>query len=128
MADEDIQKEPAPEPPPERPRRRPRDEDDDVYDVRRRGPEPIESLIPYKNPLGLSAYYVGVFSFIPCAGLLLGPTALILGILGVRYRNKHPTAGGMGHAISGIVMGSITSLANWGGVIAIVVSIAMNAK
>jgi len=127
MAEEDIQNEPAPEPRRERPRRRPRDDDDD-YDVRRRQPEAIETLIPYKNPLGLSAYYCGVFSFIPCAGLLLGPTALVLGILGVRYRNKHPTAGGMGHAISGIVMGGLTSLGNWGAVIAVAVSIALNAK
>jgi len=44
-----------------------------------------------------------------------------LRILGVRYRKRHPTAGGVGHAISGIVMGSLTSLANWGGVIAAVV-------
>jgi hypothetical protein len=127
MADEDIQEEPAPEPRRERPRRRPRD-DDDEYDVRRRPPDPVQTLIPYKNPLGLIAYYAGVFSFIPCAGLALGPTALILGILGVRYRNKHPTAGGLGHAISGIVMGSITSLANWGLLIAGLVGMAMSAK
>jgi hypothetical protein len=127
MADEDIQEEPAPEPRPARPRRRPRD-DDDEYDVRRRPPDPVQVLIPYKNPLGLIAYYAGVFSFIPCAGLALGPTALILGILGVRYRNKYPTAGGLGHAISGIVMGSLTSLANWGFVIVAAVAAAMNAK
>jgi hypothetical protein len=126
MAEGDIQKEPAPEPRPEPPPRRPRDDDD--LDVRRRQPEAIETLIPYKNPLGLFAYYTGVFSFIPCAGLALGPTALILGILGVRYRNKYPTAGGLGHAISGIVMGSITSLGNWGFVIAVAVAAAMNAK
>jgi len=128
MADEEIQKEPAPEPRRERPRRRPRDDDDDDIDVRRRQPEAIETLIPYKNPLGLFAYYTGVFSFIPCAGLALGPTALILGIMGVRYRNKHPTAGGFGHALSGIIMGGITSLANWGLLIAGVVGMAMNAK
>ena len=111
MADEEIQKEsPPPESRPERPRRPPLDDDDD----RIRRPSGVETLIPYKNPMGLIAYYCGVFAVIPCAGLVLGPAALILGILGIRYRNKHPTAGGLGHAITGVVLGSLTTLANWG--------------
>src|SRR5438105_3813100 len=123
MADEEFQKEPPPEARPEPRRRRPLDYDED--DVRR--PDAIQTLIPYKNPLGLVAYYLGVFSFIPCAGLVLGPAALILGVMGVRYRKRHPTAGGLGHAVSGIVMGSLTSLANWSGVIAMAVAIGMGA-
>jgi hypothetical protein len=87
----------------------------------------VETFIPYKNPLGLIAYYLGVFAVIPCAGLLLGPAALVLGILGIRYRNKHPTAGGLGHAITGVVLGSLTTLANWGAVIALAVAIANGA-
>jgi hypothetical protein len=106
MADEEYQKEPP------RPKGRPRPPDDDD-DIRIRRPDAVETFIPYKNPMGLTAYYLGVFSFIPCLGLALGPCALIFGILGVRYRKRHPTAGGVGHAISGIVMGSLTSLANW---------------
>ncbi|HVS34184.1 MAG TPA: hypothetical protein VMS17_01300 [Gemmataceae bacterium] len=88
----------------------------------------LKTFIPYHNPMGLIAYYLGVFSFIPCLGLLIGPAAFILGILGVRYRNRNPTAGGLGHAISGIVMGSLTSLANWGMVLFVVVGIAMSHK
>ncbi len=118
MSDEEYQKEP-PQSRPARPRP-PADYDDDD---RFRRPDPMQALIPYKNPMGLTAYYLGVFSFIPCLGLALGPTALIFGILGVRYRNRHPTAGGMGHAISGIVMGSLTSLANVGALIAMAVMI-----
>lgn len=122
MPDEEYQKEPPrPLPPP----RSPADYDDD--DIRIRRPDAVETFIPYKNPMGLTAYYLGVFSFIPCLGLALGPAALIFGVLGVRYRRKHPTAGGVGHAISGIVMGSLTSLANWGGVIAVAVSIGIAA-
>lgn len=41
---------------------------------------------------------------------LLGLAALIYGILGVRYRNRNPTAGGLGYAISGIVIGILTCL------------------
>jgi hypothetical protein len=125
MPDEEYQKEP---PRPARPLPRPRssaDYDDD--DIRIRRPDAVETFIPYKNPMGLTAYYLGVFSFIPCLGLALGPAALIFGILGVRYRKRHPTAGGVGHAISGIVMGSLTSLANFGVLIAMAVGVGIAA-
>jgi hypothetical protein len=129
MADEDIQAEPPgeePAPPP-RPRERPplRYPDEDVERVRRR--DPVESLIPYRNPMALAGYYVGVFSFIPCFGALLGPLAVVFGCLGVRYRKRNPTAGGLGHAITGIVLGSLTTLANWGVSIAVAIAIAVGA-
>jgi hypothetical protein len=112
MADEEFQQE-IPQPSRRRAERPPSDEDD--YDnVRIRRPDVVETFIPYKNPLALIAYYVGVFAFIPCVGLLLGPAALIVGIMGIRYRNKHPTAGGLGHAITGVVLGSVTTLGYWG--------------
>ena len=98
-------------------------DDDDRF----RRPDAVETFIPYRNPIGLTAYYLGVFSFIPCLGLVLGPAALIFGIVGVRYRKRHPTAGGMGHAVSGIVMGGLTSLANWGAVIVMAVAIGVAA-
>jgi hypothetical protein len=123
MADEEFQQE-APEPRRRRIARPLRDDEDD--DVRIRRPDAIETLIPYKNPLALIAYYVGVFAFIPCVGLLLGPAALVLGILGIRYRNKHPTAGGLGHAITGVVLGSLTTLGNWGVAAAVGVALAFH--
>ena len=117
MPDEEFQHE-APEPRRRRPARpRPDDDEDDDVRVRRRDAKDrfgVNTLIPYKNPLALVAYYVGVFAVIPFTGLLLGPAALVLGIMGIRYRNKHPTAGGLGHAITGVVLGSLTTLANWG--------------
>jgi hypothetical protein len=76
--------------------------------------EAVSTIIPYKNGRALAAYYFGVFSLIPCAGLLLGPAALILGILGLRYVKANPTAKGTGHAIAGIIMGGLTMLGNWG--------------
>ncbi|HZV06439.1 MAG TPA: zinc-ribbon domain-containing protein [Gemmataceae bacterium] len=76
--------------------------------------EAVSTIIPYKNGRALIAYYLGVFSLIPCAGLLLGPAALVLGILGLRYVKAHPTAKGTGHAIAGIVLGGLTTLGNWG--------------
>ncbi|HWG43350.1 MAG TPA: DUF4190 domain-containing protein [Gemmataceae bacterium] len=83
--------------------------------------EAVSTIIPYKNGRALAAYYCGVFSFIPCAGSLLGPAALILGILGMRYVKAHPTAKGTGHAIAGIIMGALTTLFYWGLTIAMIV-------
>jgi hypothetical protein len=108
----------SPEPTARRPRRRVEDDEVDVPDIRRRTDDGgISSLIPYKNGKALVAYYCGVFSLIPCAGLILGPIALIFGILGYRYAKAYPTAKGLGHAIAGIVLGGLTTLGNWGIVI-----------
>jgi DNA-directed RNA polymerase subunit RPC12/RpoP len=110
----------------DRPRRRRRGKDEDDEDEwrRRRGPrrdDPddyddggVSTLIPYKNARALAAYYCGVFSLIPCLGLILGPIALTLGIMGLRYVGAHPKARGTGHAWAGIILGGLTTLANWG--------------
>jgi hypothetical protein len=113
---------------PVRARGRPRDDDDEPSFRRDSGNDVVETFIPYKNGRALAAYYCGVFSLIPCVGLLLGPVAFILGILGVRYAQAHPKAKGMGHAIAGIVLGGLTSLGNWGVVIVIGISILMSGK
>lgn len=81
----------------------------------------VSTIIPYKNGRALIAYYLGVFSLIPCLGLLLGPAALVLGILGMRYVKAHPTAKGTGHAIAGIILGGLTTLGNWGVILAVIV-------
>jgi hypothetical protein len=105
-----------------RPRRRARDI--------RRDPtaEAVSTIIPYKNGRALAAYYLGVFSLIPCVGLLLGPAGLILGILGLRYVKANPTAKGTGHAIAGIVLGGLTTLFNWGGLIGAVVMMILGSR
>src|SRR5262249_42831092 len=89
--------------------------------------ETVSTIIPYKNGRALAAYYLGVFGLIPCLGLLLGPAALILGILGMRYVKANPTAKGTGHAIAGIIMGSLATLGNWGAVIAFGVMVGIGA-
>jgi hypothetical protein len=69
-------------------------------------------IIPYKNPHALIAYYCGVFSLIPCLGLILGPTAVILGVSGLRKRTKNPLVRGQVHACIGIVLGSLVFIAH----------------
>jgi hypothetical protein len=83
---------------PRRPaRRRPLEEEEDTDLVR--------TFIPYKNPKALAAYYCGFFALIPGLGILLSVAAVVLGIQGVRYASDNPTAKGMAHAITGIVLG-----------------------
>jgi len=67
----------------------------------------LNVLIPYRNPRALVAYYLGVFAMIPLIGILLGISAFVLGIQGLRYRRRNPTAGGAVHAWIGIVAGSL---------------------
>jgi hypothetical protein len=101
-----------------RPRRRSRrpgyreyeDDDDDDLDT----PDGTGGLIPYKNPKALSAYSCGVFALSPCVGLILGPIALILGFMGMKHNKQYPKSGGKGHAIAGIVLGSLMCLLNYG--------------
>jgi hypothetical protein len=89
-------------------RRRRRDEDDEGDDA--------PALIPYKNGKALAAYYCGVFALVPVLGCVLGPVALILGILGISYANQHPRAKGKGHAIAGIVLGVVVAPIVWGAI------------
>jgi hypothetical protein len=85
------------------------------------GDEGIATLIPYRNVPALVSYYLGVFSLIPCiGGLLLGPAAVILGFLGLRRKKSNPQAKGTAHAITGIVLGSLTFIANIAGIILMV--------
>jgi hypothetical protein len=121
MAESDFQEEP-PQPRPRRPKPPPRDEDDlDEDRFRRADDDIVQTFIPYKNPKSLVAYYCGVFSLICGLGLVLGPIALIFGILAWKYSNRHPTAGGLGHAITGVILGALTSLLNYGALILIFV-------
>ena len=70
-------------------------------------------VIPYKNVPALAGYYCAVFSLIPCFGLVLGPAAFILGILGLRAASQNPAVKGQVHAWIGIVLGGLCGLANW---------------
>ncbi len=104
----------------ERPRRRRRrddveDTDDDFEDRRprrRNDGDGTGGLIPYKNASALSSYYCGVFSLIPCAGLILGTIAIVLGFKGLAHARKYPENKGKAHAIVGIVLGSLVIIAH----------------
>jgi len=84
------------------------EEDDDGRPLRRRRGSVVDSIIPYKNGMALAAYYCGIFSLIPCLWGTLSIVAIVLGILGLGKAKKHPESKGTGHAIAGIVLGSIS--------------------
>ena len=69
-------------------------------------------IIPYKNPHALIAYYSGVFSLIPCLGIILGPIAVGFGVSGLRARRRNPAVRGHVHAWAAIVLGSIVIAAH----------------
>lgn len=81
----------------------------------------MSTIIPYKNGLALTAYYLGVFGLIPVLGLILGPLALIFGIIGVKNVRRNPQVKGSGHAITGITLGSIAIAINWGFVLLMII-------
>ena len=103
------------------PRQRPAEdfEEDDDLERRRRypsirrtdsGDEVVSTIIPYKNPKALIGYYCSIVSLLPILGFVLGPAALTLGIMGLRYVRRRPEAHGTAHAIIAIVLGSIGTL------------------
>jgi hypothetical protein len=70
----------------------------------------VATLIPFRNPYALTAYYLGLFSLFPCIGAVMGVVAIFLGIKGLKAANANPQAKGKVHAIVGIVCGAIFGL------------------
>lgn len=136
-SDDDRPRPPKPPPPPprddeeERPRARRRQEEEDYEDEPRSARSESDAtggVIPYKNPMALMAYYCGVFSLIPGLGLILGPIAAILGILGLKAKSKNPKVKGTGHAIAGIVLGGLVLLGHLILIILFATGILLNSK
>lgn len=75
-------------------------------------------IIPYKNAPALIAYYLAVFSLIPCLGLPLGIAAVVLGIMGLQKRKANPAISGTAHSWIGILLGGTMALI-WGGIIGV---------
>lgn len=65
----------------------------------------VSGLIPYKNPPALFAYYLGLFSLLPC--FPIGLVALTLGIIGLRKVRATPEVRGTVHAWIGIILGGL---------------------
>lgn len=120
-----------------RPPRRYEDDEDDDYDDEE--PSAGGQIIPFKNGWALGAYYGSFISAIlvlgalamglavigevltgkvfkalaigvDVLGILLGPIAVILGIVGIRYSKMHRQAAGGGHAFVALFIGVLSTL------------------
>ncbi|MDX9981196.1 MAG: hypothetical protein RBU25_14315 [Lentisphaeria bacterium] len=65
-------------------------------------------LIPYKNPMALWAYYLGLAALFPLFGVPLAIAALALGLRGSKFASQNPEAKGKYHAWTGIVLGTLS--------------------
>ena len=70
-------------------------------------PTLTDRLVPTRNPAALAGYYLGVFSFIPVLGLLLGLAAIVCGIIGVVAAAREPERRGAVHAWVAIALGFV---------------------
>ena len=94
----------------------------EVFEADPRLDSPVQNVIPYRNQWALTGYYLGVFSLIPVAGILLALPAIILGVIGLVVGLKQPKRRGKVHAIVAIVLGIVGSynyviiiMTIWGG-------------
>ena len=65
------------------------------------------SFLPEGNPHARRAYLCAVIGLIPGLGLLLGPPAVVFGMLGRRAALRDEFRSGLGHAYVSRVLGAI---------------------
>jgi hypothetical protein len=81
------------------------EEEEEEERPRKRGGGAVSHVVPYRNPMALAGYYCGFGALLPALGILLGPLAIILGIVGFVKARNNPEAHGTGHAITAIILG-----------------------
>lgn len=64
-------------------------------------------VIPYKNPMALTGYYLGFLSLLPLIGILFTIPAIILGFIGLSRYKKNPVIKGYVHAWIAIIFGGL---------------------
>ena len=75
----------------------------------------INPWIQSSNRLATAAYHCSLWAIIPFVGLILGPLAVVLGLLGRRSERQQPTEGGAALANAAMVLGGATLATNWAG-------------
>jgi hypothetical protein len=59
------------------------------------------------------AYWVACAGLIPGLGLVLGPAAIVLGLLGRAYARSQPECTAVEQATAAVLFGSLSALTNW---------------
>jgi hypothetical protein len=67
---------------------------------------------PWRNPPAVYSYVTSLFGLVPIAGLVLGPIAIALGVIGRVRLRRQPDIRGGNFAGAGIILGSIDSVTN----------------
>ena len=94
--------------PPTRPPRRPR---------RPRGDGTVfGSFTPWGNPAAVYAYGASLAALTPVAGLVLGPVAVLLGVVGLIAVRRKPDVRGGNFAVAGVILGALNTAFNAAGV------------
>lgn len=78
--------------------------------------EVFGDFTPWRNRPAVYSYVVSLYGLVPLLGLVLGPVAVLLGILGWRRYRKQPDVRGSNFAGAGIVLGLIGLTFNLAGI------------
>jgi hypothetical protein len=73
----------------------------------------LARAVPLHNASAVSAYYLAIFGLAPLVGLVLGPLALVLGMIGLFHALQQPEVRGGYHAIFAVVLGVVETVFNW---------------
>lgn len=73
----------------------------------------LARAVPLHNASAVSAYYMAIFGLAPLAGLVLGPLALVLGMIGLHRALLKPEVRGGYHAIFAVVLGVFETVFQW---------------
>jgi hypothetical protein len=74
--------------------------------------EVFGSFVPWKNPTAVYSYGVGLAALMPVLGVVLGPIAVLLGLIGFVHRRLRPKVHGTNFAVAGIVLGLLNTALN----------------
>ena len=84
---------------------------------------PLTNWTTCPNRAALSGYRCSVYALIPFLGLVLGPVAVTLGIIGLRRARRDPNLQGTGFASAAIIVGAFTAIANWVGLLFLIIGV-----
>jgi len=73
----------------------------------------MDHVIPTRNQPALLGYYYSIFGLLPVVGMLLGPVAVVYGLIGLERGNRLPRHIGYGHALFAVVAGIIGSIISY---------------
>ncbi|HTK74808.1 MAG TPA: DUF4190 domain-containing protein [Gemmataceae bacterium] len=79
------------------------------------------SFTPWKNPPAVYSYAVALAGLTPVLGLLLGPAAIVLGLVGQSRLRRDPEIKGLTFIRAGIVLGTLDFIVNVAGVTCILI-------